>query len=84
MCTYITEILRTKGSAKTSNGWTDVDETVVYFDHPVHFAHEHSLNIDFRNSNYGPDQRIGLELSKESARAMAQAILAILDQVGDL
>ena len=50
----------------------------MYFDHPVHAPAEHTLNIDFLNPGQGPSARVAVELSAESARALAEAILATL------
>lgn len=84
MCTYLTNFVHTQGSVKSALGWQSIDETVVYFDHPVHLHKEHSLNIDFRNSNLGVETRIGIELSRETAKELAETILKTLDQVPDL
>ncbi len=78
MCTYVTESVPVSGSAKGPEGWFSLSRATVYFDHPFHAPLEHSLNIDF------PDpadvtRRVAVELSAESARALAGAILAALD-----
>jgi hypothetical protein len=81
MCTYVTETLRVTGSAKGPTGWIRVTDASVYFDHPVHAAADHTLNVDLRRPADGPGARVGVELSPESARALAESILRILDQV---
>ena len=78
MCTYLTEQIKVTGSGKGAGGWFGVTDASVYFDHPVHASAEHSLNIDFLNPGQGPSARVAVELSEDSARALAQAILAIL------
>ena len=78
MCTYITEKVAVSGSAKGASGWMSVSDTSVYLDHPVHAAREHTLNIDFLNPGRGPSARVAVELTVESARALAQAIEATL------
>ena len=83
MCTYLTEIVPMLGSGKACDGWFKLSESSVYFDHPVHALLDHSLNIDFRNPDLGPGVRVAVELSKESARNLAMAILRTLDAVGD-
>ena len=75
MCTYQTEHLEVRASAKTPVGWTSMTNAIVYFDHPVHFGAGHALMIDFLNPS--------IEMDPESARALAQAILKSLDTVPD-
>jgi hypothetical protein len=79
MCTYLTETIKIAGSGKGSAGWFAVSDASVYFDHPVHAMAEHTLNIDFRNPAKGPSARVAVELTAESARELAQAILTTLD-----
>jgi hypothetical protein len=84
MCTYQTEHVEVNGSGKGATGWFNLSEATVYFDHPVHAADEHSLNIDFINPAHGPAARVAVELEPSSARALAHAILASLDAAGPL
>jgi hypothetical protein len=79
MCTYLTETIKITGSGKGAEGWFSVSDASVYFDHPVHAMAEHTLNIDFRNPAGGPSARVAVELSAESARELARAILLMLD-----
>jgi hypothetical protein len=79
MCTYLTETIKITGSGKGAEGWFSVSDASVYFDHPVHAMAEHTLNIDFRNPVKGPAARVAVELSAESARELARAILLTLD-----
>ncbi|GIM92616.1 hypothetical protein Ato02nite_044090 [Paractinoplanes toevensis] len=51
----------------------------VYFDHPQHAQLAHSLNVDLLNPAIGPGARVAVELDVPTARALARAILAILD-----
>ena len=78
MCTYITEKAAIVGSAKGPRGWMAVDTANVYYDHPYHAPLDHALNIDFVNESGGPGERVAVELSTESARALVQKILAAL------
>ncbi len=78
MCTYQTEKVAVRGSAKGPQGWFAVTDATVYFDHPVHFTDGHSLNIDFLNPSQGPGARVAVELDAASARALAAAIVATL------
>ncbi len=81
MCTYNTEMIEINGSGKGAAGWFALTDATVYFDHPVHAMAEHTLNIDFRNPGQGPSARVAVELTAESARALAAAIEAALASV---
>jgi hypothetical protein len=81
MCTYNTENVEITGSGKGAQGWFPLTDATVYFDHPVHAMAEHTLNIDFRNPAHGPAARVAVELTAESARALAAAIEAALAAV---
>jgi Family of unknown function (DUF6295) len=78
MCTYLTETVDLAGSGKGAAGWFPLTEATVYFDHPQHAPADHTLNIDFRNPGQGPSARVAVELTAESARALAVAIQAAL------
>ena len=78
MCTYLTEKVDLAGSGKGAAGWFPLTEATVYFDHPQHAPAHHTLNIDFRNPGQGPSARVAVELTAESARALAAAIQAAL------
>ena len=84
MCTYVTETLPVRGSAKGqgSDGWLRVTDATVYFDHPAHALADHTLNVDLRRPADGPSARVAVELEAESARALAHAILKVLDDPG--
>ena len=79
MCTYLTEKVSISGSGKGPSGWFRVTDASVYFDHPVHAPAEHPLNTDFLDPAAGPAARVAVELTAESARALAKAIHAIMD-----
>ncbi len=81
MCTYTTERIAVQGSAKGPQGWFSATVASVYYDHPVHAPAAHSLNIDVLGPEGGPSARVALELSAESARALAAAIEAALAAV---
>jgi Family of unknown function (DUF6295) len=78
MCTYLTEKIDVTGSGKGAAGWFTLTDATVYFDHPQHAPAEHTLNIDFLNPADGPSARVAVELTAESARALALAIEATL------
>jgi hypothetical protein len=79
MCTYLTEKIDVDGSGKGAKGWFPVSEATVYVDHPVHAPYGHTLNIDMLNPTLGPSARVALELTGESALALADAIHRALD-----
>jgi hypothetical protein len=75
MCTYATLNTELDGSAKGPDSrWFHVSHGTVYFDHPVHAMAEHTLNIDFADPSRGPSQRVAVELTASSARALITAI----------
>lgn len=78
MCSYIVEKTALFGSAKGPNGWMRIDTACVYFDHPYHTPLDHALAIDFINEAEGGRERVAVELSAESARALVEKILAAL------
>jgi hypothetical protein len=78
MCSYIIEKAALYGSAKGANGWMRIDTANVYFDHPYHTPLDHALAIDFVNEAEGGRERVAVELSAESARALVEKILAAL------
>jgi hypothetical protein len=81
MCTYTTERSVLTGSAKGRNGWFDLSEVTVYYDHPVHARAEHTLNIDLADASAGPGGRIAVELTAASARELIATIQRALDHV---
>jgi hypothetical protein len=78
MCTYLTENLDVEGSGKGTAGWFTLSQATVYLDHPQHAPAEHTLNIDFLNLQQGPSARVAVELTAQSARALAAAIESAL------
>jgi hypothetical protein len=78
MCTYQTEKLDVEGCGKGAPGWFALSQATVYVDHPQHAPAEHTLNIDFLNPQQGPAARVAVELTAQSARALAAAIESAL------
>src|SRR5262249_9700773 len=78
MCSYIVEKAALIGSAKGRKGWMRIDTANVYFDHPYHSTLDHVLAIDFTNEGEGGRDRVAVELSADSARALVDRILAAL------
>jgi len=80
MCTMIVNKISIDGSGKGQEGWIQVNEASVSYDHPFHVPLEHALNIDFFNDSLGPGARVAVELSEKSARTLVAAILEVLDR----
>ena len=78
MCSYITERTGLDGSAKGGDAWFRLASASVYFDHPQHARPDHTLNIDFLSE--GNADRLAVELSPESARALIASIEAALEE----
>ncbi len=80
MCTMIVEKVKVDGSGKGVNGWFELEQANVSFDHPFDAPLEHALNIDFVNESQGPSARVAVELSEQAARDLVKTILAVLDE----
>jgi len=78
MCSYVVEKAEVAGSAKGPSGWMRIDTANVYFDHPYHAPFDHALGIDFICEADGGRERVAIELSEESARALISKIEAAL------
>lgn len=80
MCTMIVEKVKVDGSGKGANGWFNLEQAHVSYDHPFHASMEHALNIDFVNESQGLGSRVAVELSEQAARNLVKTILAVLDR----
>jgi hypothetical protein len=76
----IVEKVKIDGSGKGVNGWFQLEQANVSFDHPFNAPLEHALNIDFVNESQGPSARVAVELSEQAARELVRTILAVLDE----
>ncbi len=79
MCTYIVEKARISGSGKGAQGWFELRQANVYYDHPYHARLEYALNIDFVNEDEGVGARVAVELTPDSARELVRSIQAALE-----
>jgi hypothetical protein len=79
MCSYIVEKAALVGSAKGAKGWMRIDTANVYYDHPYHAPLDHALGIDFVCEADGGRERVAVELSAASARALVEKIMAALE-----
>ncbi len=80
MCTMIAEQIEVQGSGKGASGWFEVRQANVSYDHPFNAPLAHALNLDFVNEAQGVGARVAVELSAQSAQALADMILAVLAQ----
>src|SRR5258705_8552523 len=80
MCTMIAHEVQIMGRGKSGPEWFEVREANVSYDHPFDAPLEHALNIDFVNEALGPGARVAVELSVEAARALVEAIGAVLER----
>ena len=80
MCTMIVEKIKVDGSGKGQDGWFELQEANVSYDHPFNAPFEHALNIDFVNEDMGPSARVAVELSEQAARELVKTILSVLDR----
>jgi hypothetical protein len=74
VCTSIVEIAKAEGSGKGADGWFELTNSVVSYDHPHHALLEEAITIDFVNSALGPGARVAVELTLQSARDLGAAL----------
>ncbi len=79
MCTYVTTKLDVDASVKGAGGWFSVVDAMVYVDHPVHSSHLHTVNIDFMAEVDKQPRRVAIEMTEESARDLAKAIVSTIE-----
>jgi Family of unknown function (DUF6295) len=80
MCTGIVENTRVSGSGRGPEGWFRLEQAIVSYDHPDHTPSERAVIIDFLNVTAGPESRVAVELTPESAKNLVHAILASLSR----
>jgi len=76
----IVQQIQVEGEGKGANGWFNVRQANVSYDHPFSSPLEHALNIDFVNEALGPGARVAVELTPESAQSLVDTILAVLEK----
>lgn len=74
MCTSIVEVVASGGMGKGVDGWFDLTQAVVAYDHPHHALLEEAITIDFLNTDLGPGARVAVELTLEAAKALLGAL----------
>jgi hypothetical protein len=78
MCSWIVEKSKMAGMAKGPDGWFDVKQANVYYDHPYSAPMDHALIIDFVQDPDQAGNRVSVELSAESAKRLIESIRAAL------
>ena len=78
MCTMIATQIQIAGTGKAGNGWFELREANVSYDHPFEAPFDHALNIDFVNESLGTSARVAVELDVASARRLVDTINAVL------
>jgi hypothetical protein len=84
MCTSVVEIVPAQGAGKSENGWIDLTHAVVSYDHPHHALLEDAITIDFVNSDLGPEGRVAVEITLESAKLFAAALARAIEGAEDM
>ena len=79
MCTSIVEIVSADGAGKGGDGWFTLTHSVVSYDHPHHALLEEAVTIDFVNAALGPEARVAVELTLESAKALSAALARAIE-----
>jgi hypothetical protein len=74
MCTSVVEICGAEGAGTSERGWFPITSAVVSYDHPHHALLEDAITIDFVNPALGPGARAAVEITLESAKALAAAL----------
>ena len=69
-----------EGSGKGRQGWFPLKNANVSYDHPFNAPWEYAVNIDFVNEDKGVGARVAVELSPESAKRLAEAIITTLER----
>lgn len=83
MCITSIQYRKIEGSAKGVIGWFPVTNVAVCNDHPHHLELDWCINIDVVNETMGPSARVALELTMDSAKALAEAIMAVVTETED-
>jgi hypothetical protein len=79
MCTSIVEVVSADGAGKGGDGWFDLTHSVVSYDHPHHALLEEAITIDFMNAALGPDTRVAVELTLQSAKELSRALARAIE-----
>ncbi|MHC4094166.1 MAG: DUF6295 family protein [Planctomycetota bacterium] len=78
MCSWIVEKANVSGTGKGPNGWFDMRQANVYYDHPYKAPMDHALIIDFVEDPEKAGNRVSVEMSAESAQRLIACIQSAL------
>jgi len=70
MCTMISMQAEMNGSGKGANGWFEISQANVGYDHATHSQLDHALLLDFVNPNLGVGARVAVEMDLASGKAL--------------
>ena len=76
MCTSIVEVV---SAGKGGDGWFNLTHSVVSYDHPHHALLEEAITIDFVNRALGPEARVAVELTLQSAKELSSALARAIE-----
>ena len=79
MCTMINEIARIDGVGRGADGWFQVTQASIGYDHATHTQAEHALLLDFVNPSLGAGARIALEMNLASGKALVETLQAAIE-----
>ena len=79
MCTTISNTTSVSGAGKGTQGWFDVVQATVAFDHASHGAAEHALLLDFTNYELGTGARVALELDLASGKVLLEQLRGVIE-----
>lgn len=74
MCTSIVEIAHVDGVGKREADWFEVTHAVVSYDHARHALLDDCMVIDFMNTGRDAGDRVAVEITLESAKALHAAL----------
>jgi hypothetical protein len=78
MCTMISMQAQVSGSGKGANGWFEISQANVGYDHATHSQLDHALLLDFVNPNLGVGARVAVEMDITSGKALVAQLQAAI------
>jgi hypothetical protein len=75
MCSNVIHRTALDGSGKGAAGWFSLAQANITYSCPSHLQLEHSVNLDFVDSPGVTERRVAVELTIDSARELAHALL---------
>jgi len=78
MCTMISMQTQVYGSGKGANGWFEISQANVGYDHATHSQLDHALLVDFVNPNLGVGARVAVEMDIASGKALVAQLQAAI------